>query len=113
MPTRPCLDCGRPTLRGYRCPDCGRAENTAQHNPVRDGRLRRVARRMLAEHRRTVGPWCPGDGPAHDAHPEYDLTVDHVVPVSAGGAPTDRANLRVLCRSWNSAKGARRVGYHL
>jgi 5-methylcytosine-specific restriction endonuclease McrA len=34
------------------------------------------------------------------------LTVDHVVPVSAWGT-NDLFNLRTLCRSCNSAKGAR------
>ena len=113
MPTRSCLDCGRPVLRGYRCSDCGRAENTRQHNPVRDGRLRRISARLLATHRRTVGPWCPGIPGEHDAHPEHDLTVDHIVPLAAGGSAIDQANLRVLCRSWNSARGRRGVGYHL
>ena len=35
-----------------------------------------------------------------------DLTLDHVVPESRGGA-ADVANLRTLCRSCNSRKGAR------
>jgi len=35
-----------------------------------------------------------------------DLTVDHVVPVAAGGAPFDIGNTAVLCRSCNSTKGA-------
>ena len=35
-----------------------------------------------------------------------DLTVDHVVPLAAGGAPFDIGNTAVLCRSCNSTKGA-------
>lgn len=35
-----------------------------------------------------------------------DLTVDHIVPIARGGG-NDSANLRVLCRSCNSRKGAR------
>jgi len=39
-------------------------------------------------------------------HRASDLTVDHVVPLAAGGAPLDIANYAVLCRSCNSTKGA-------
>ena len=92
-------------MRGYRCSDCGRVENTRQHNPIRDGQMRRVMARVLATHRREVGPWCPGIPGEHDAHPEHDLTVDHIVRLEDGGAPLDRRNLRVLCRSWNSKRG--------
>lgn len=35
-----------------------------------------------------------------------DLTLDHVIPESRNGA-TDAANLRTLCRTCNSRKGAR------
>lgn len=35
-----------------------------------------------------------------------DLTLDHIYPWSLGG-PDTQANLRVLCRSCNSRKGAR------
>ncbi|MGK2851878.1 MAG: HNH endonuclease [Candidatus Limnocylindrales bacterium] len=39
-------------------------------------------------------------------HEPLTLTVDHVVPLTAGGAPFDVANTAVLCRSCNSTKGA-------
>ena len=39
-------------------------------------------------------------------HHANDLTVDHVTPLAAGGAPFDIANTAVLCRSCNSTKGA-------
>jgi 5-methylcytosine-specific restriction endonuclease McrA len=45
-------------------------------------------------------PYCAGCGATSD------LTVDHVVPIARGGTPTPE-NLQVLCRSCNSAKGAR------
>jgi len=59
---------------------------------------------MLRAWRGEHGNWCPGYH--RDAHPASDLTADHVVPLAAGGAPLDIANLAVLCRSCNSTKGA-------
>lgn len=53
-------------------------------------------RRLVADHRATVGDWCPGL-PDHPAHPSADLVADHVVEV-AGGGP-EAGPLRVLCRS--------------
>lgn len=35
-----------------------------------------------------------------------DLTVDHIIPVTAGGTDDDE-NLQTLCRSCNSTKGTR------
>lgn len=40
----------------------------------------------------------------HRAHPSTDLTLDHILEKSRGGSLTARANLRVLCRSWNDRK---------
>ncbi len=64
---------------------------------------------MIARHVGQYGYVCPGDGPEHPAHPTRDLTLDHVVALIDGGAPFDPANTRVLCRSRNSANGARLV----
>jgi hypothetical protein len=59
---------------------------------------------MLRAWRGEHGNWCPGY--QRPAHPAADLTVDHVVPLAAGGAPFDIGNTAVLCRSCNSTKGA-------
>ncbi len=59
---------------------------------------------MLRAWRGEHGDWCPGyRRPAHAAR---DLTVDHVVPLAAGGAPFDIGNTAVLRPSCNSTKGA-------
>ncbi len=42
--------------------------------------------------------------------PFEDLTLDHVVPVSAGG-PGSLANLQLLCLPCNRRKGATKVDY--
>ena len=64
---------------------------------------------MIARHVGQHGYVCPGDGVEHPAHPTRDLTLDHVTALIDGGAPFDPANTRVLCRSRNSANGARLV----
>lgn len=46
-------------------------------------------------------PWCS------TCQADRDLTVDHITPLCHGGDPWDRGNLRVLCRTCNSRKGAR------
>ena len=64
---------------------------------------------MIARHVGQHGYVCPGDGVEHPAHPTRDLTLDHALALIDGGAPFDPANTRVLCRSRNSANGARLV----
>lgn len=44
--------------------------------------------------------------PCVDCGTREDLTIDHVVPLSAGGT-NDLANLAVRCRACNSRKGPR------
>ena len=64
---------------------------------------------MIARHVGQHGYVCPGDGSEQPAHPTRDLTLDHVLALIDGGAPFDPANTRMLCRSRNSANGARLV----
>ena len=104
-----CTVCGVVTSGpGSRCPAHAPGPTRSHPNPLYGSRAwRRISKRVLAAHVGEHGWWCPGDGPEHAPHPSPSLTVDHIVTLSAGGAPLDRANLRVLCRSRNSELGAR------
>jgi 5-methylcytosine-specific restriction protein A len=102
-----CTVCGVVTSRaGSRCTTHAHQSNRSRHNALYSTRAwQRLSARVLRAWRGERGDWCPGYGrPAHRA---ADLTVDHVVPLAAGGAPLDVANTAVLCRSCNSTKGAR------
>jgi 5-methylcytosine-specific restriction endonuclease McrA len=105
MPSGICTVCGIRTSGGTRC--LRHPRGSGKGNPVHaDPRWARLSKRLIARHVGQFGWACPGDGPDHPAHPTRDLTLDHVIPLRLGGAPLDEANLRVLCRSQNSAKGA-------
>lgn len=56
--------------------------------------------RLIADH-----PWCEVCG--HEGTDDNPLEIDHIVPLSRGGHPTDEGNCRVLCRRHNRQKGAR------
>lgn len=64
----------------------------------------RLSQQTIAAHVAAHGWTCPGW--RRPAHPSRSLTADHRIPVAAGGASVP-GNLGVLCRSCNSAKGAR------
>jgi 5-methylcytosine-specific restriction protein A len=101
-----CTVCGVLTSGpGSRCTTHTRESNRSRHNDLYGTRSwQRLSARVLRSWRGEHGNWCPGYGrPAHRAS---DLTVDHVVPLAAGGAPFDIGNTAVLCRSCNSTKGA-------
>ena len=101
-----CTVCGVVTSRpGGRCSEHARQSNRSRHNALYSTRSwQRLSVRVLRAWRGERGNWCPGYG--RPAHPAADLTVDHVVPLAAGGAPFDITNGAVLCRSCNSTKGA-------
>jgi 5-methylcytosine-specific restriction protein A len=101
-----CTVCGVVTSRaGSRCTEHARQSNRSRHNALYSTRAwQRLSARVIRAWRGQHGNWCPGY--QRDAHPATDLTVDHVVPLAAGGAPLDIANIAVLCRSCNSTKGA-------
>jgi 5-methylcytosine-specific restriction enzyme A len=101
-----CTVCGVATSRpGSRCTDHVRQSNRSRHNALYSTPTwQRLSARVLRAWRGEHGNWCPGY--QRDAHPASDLTVDHVVPLAAGGAPFDIANCAVLFRPCNSTKGA-------
>ena len=101
-----CTVCGVVTSRACgRCTDHARQSNRSRHNALYSTRAwQRLSARVLRAWRGQRGSWCPGY--QRPAHPAADLTVDHVVPLAAGGAPFDIGNCAVLCRSCNSTKGA-------
>jgi 5-methylcytosine-specific restriction enzyme A len=104
---RPCLDCGTAVRGKPRCRDChAKVEQAkrAKRPDLDDHHERERRRRLVAEHRATVGDWCPGLED-HPAHPSADLVADHVVEVAIGGLAS--GPLRVLCRSENSRRSAR------
>ena len=106
-----CTVCGVVTSRSTgRCGEHPRLSGIgANHHVHADPRWARLSKRMIARHVGQYGYRCPGDGPEHPAHPTRDLTLDHILALIDGGAPFDPANTRVLCRSRNSANGARLV----
>ena len=101
-----CTVCGLLTSRaGSRCAEHARQSNRSRHNALYSTRAwQRLSARVLRAWRGEHGNWCPGY--QRPAHPASDLTVDHVVPLAAGGAPFDIGNCAVLYRSCNSTEGA-------
>jgi hypothetical protein len=111
-----------PTAPLSRCRICGRRGCRPALHPEsrRDRDARDALRRpsLWAERKQnaalvhdwvTVHGWlCPGDGPDHVAHyvAPGQLTADHLHPIILGGARVG-GPMRVLCKSRNSALGAR------
>lgn len=107
---RPCLDCQTLTRNPSRCDSCQIARDQTVNAERGSATARgygaawqRIAKAVLARHRRLHGDMCPGW--QRPAHPATDLTVDHWIPKAKGGTD-DPENLTVLCRSCNSAKGS-------
>lgn len=106
-PLTPCLVCGRPCA-GPRCSEHGGSNSqTRPRSSTAQGYgadWRRVRDRAIAAHLAKHGPVCPGW--RKDPHPVSpdELSADHIVPISRGGARLDPANIAVLCVPCNSAK---------
>ena len=113
MTRKVCGVCGTVTSRpGGRCGRHARTSRIGSGHVVHtDPRWVSLSKRVIARWVGEHGWTCPGDGVEHPAHPVEagTLTADHVVPLADGGAPFDRGNVRPLCRSANSAGGARIV----
>jgi 5-methylcytosine-specific restriction protein A len=105
---RPCLGCGTSVRGKPRCADCERAHaraKRARRPDLDDAAERKRRARLVADHRATIGDWCPGVPELRrGAHPSADLTADHLVEVALGGRPDGQ--LVVRCRSCNSARSA-------
>ena len=87
---RPCLDCGRSVRGKPRCRDCQGTHDRAKRArrpDLDDAHERERRRRLVADHRATVGDWCPGLED-HPAHPSADLVADHVIEVAISGLAT-------------------------
>ncbi len=87
---RPCLECGR-LAEGPRCDEHKLRVSYAE---------RQYRRAAVDKHRELYGDVCPGW--KREGHPATDLTADHLIPRSLGGAPL--GPLRVLCRSCNARR---------
>jgi 5-methylcytosine-specific restriction endonuclease McrA len=104
IPGEPCVELIPASQRR-----CERHRLIAQRSPMhRSSAWQRTSHRMLRAHMIAHGPWCPGDA-YHAAHVSWDLTIDHIVPLSRGGAEFDPSNLRVLCRGANTAAAHRKT----
>ncbi len=97
----------RLTPIGPRCDACQpartRQRNARKRHTYQSPAYRALRKRLLAQWRATYGNYCPGDK-SHPPHATSDLTLDHIEPLRNGGSLLDESNLRVLCRSANSAR---------
>jgi hypothetical protein len=93
---RPCLDCGKLGRWRHRCPRCqaevDRRKVHARPDLHDDAAERRRRARAVADHRATVGDWCPGlaDHPAHP-RPTWSPTT------SSRSPPEGRKRGRCAC----------------
>lgn len=112
MPLVSCLGCGRyvekAALKAGRCPACASSTKAEKNRRLRgSSEYQRARAALVAAHLERHGRWCPGfERAPHVLTARQKLTVDHIVPLAAGGTH-DRSNLRVLCDRCNGRKAAR------
>ncbi|WP_078906556.1 HNH endonuclease [Streptomyces sp. NRRL S-378] len=100
MPYLLCSSCQKLRPLGTQCPCAGSRRRYAPKPHARakgryDYRWQKSRAAAIA-----AQPWCSFCGTGSD------LTGDHILPLSRGGT-SDPSNIRVLCRSCNSARGNR------
>lgn len=108
MPIAPLRMCSRPGCRNVQpCATHARAARREQDqrrgsSAARgyDGTWQRL--RMIVLHEEPLCRYCRERGKLEPA-----TTVDHMTPLSRGGARLDRANLAGACATCNAAKGGR------
>jgi 5-methylcytosine-specific restriction endonuclease McrA len=106
MPTsRVCGGCLRPTRNGAYCRKCAPLVEKRRHNPARDrGDYRRARAQAIAAYVRRHGWICRGF--RRPAHASRDLTINHRVPLVAGGPLLYAfSDDDVWCRACNSRIG--------
>jgi len=103
----PCLDCGRPN-NSSRCPQC--LERYKQDKELFSPRVRasasargydndwKIIRQKILVRDGMVCNYC------QKIMSKAEATVDHIVPLSRGGARLDPNNLVACCLSCNSRK---------
>ena len=67
--------------------------------------LRYYYDRKIPEHTKSLAYDRDG-GCCVNCNSSYDISYDHIIPYSLGGASSDVDNIQVLCRSCNSSKHA-------
>lgn len=112
-----CIRCGMPFVGpGSYClkhagPFPGAKRSQADKEVYGTYRWDKLRRTLIKEHVREYGWVClgvPEEG--HARHPATRLSLDHVRPLSSGGDPWDRGNLRVLCYAYNTRRGLKHAG---
>ena len=115
MTVKPCLDCGKNSTNGSRCPECERAYKAARERTRFRGT--RQERGLDAEHERLVKlciarqPWFSVCG--HRGSPDNPLTGDHIKPRDAGGLIVvggDIVTQCCRCGAWKTIDGYRGAG---
>lgn len=99
----PLIDLGWAVIRALGLSEPPQIDWSTQ--PAAPGRSTESKRRPLSTMRRLRIMFRDGGCCKHCGSTE-DLAVDHIIPVSKGGADADE-NLQTLCRTCNSAKGDR------
>lgn len=96
---RPCLDCNALTDNGDRCPAHALAARNRYYAQRGPSPYADPAWRRLSALKRKQVPYCERCGTTSGT-----LTVDHIVPLSKGGALlVPLHELRVLCRPCHGA----------